>query len=122
MNAAPLNDAKMDGFALRPSACPTMSSTPNVAPFFIAKVGDDGTQVDAWPDQPLLTSLEQGGVDWPSSCRNGTCRTCIGFLSKGEVRYEIEWPGLSPEEKAEGWVLPCCAYPLTDLQIENSSI
>ena len=32
-------------------------------PFFIARVGDDGTQCDAWPEQPLLLSLEQGGID-----------------------------------------------------------
>ena len=99
-----------------------MSESQTVIPFFIAKVGDDGTQVDAWPDQPLLESLEQGGVDWPSSCRNGTCRTCIGVLAKGEVRYDMDWPGLSPEEKAEGCVLPCVAYPMSDLELEGSSI
>lgn len=110
-----------DFFAL-PHDTPSMSDSPIAPPFFIAKVGDDGTQVDAWPDQPLLVSLEQGGVDWPSSCRNGTCRTCIGFLRKGSVRYDIEWPGLAPEEKVEGWVLPCCAYPLEDLELETSAI
>ena len=69
------------------------------APFFIARVGTDGTQCDAWPEQPLLLSLEQGGIAWPSSCRNGTCRTCIGVLEDGEVRYRIDWPGLTPEER-----------------------
>ena len=97
-------------------------NSPHSVPFFIARVGDDGTQCDAWPEQPLLTSLEQGGIDWPSSCRNGTCRTCIGVLTEGEVRYEIDWPGLSPEEKAEGYVLPCCAYPLSDVKLEGSAI
>jgi ferredoxin len=79
-------------------------------PFFIARVGDDGTQCDAWPEQPLLLSLEQGGIDWPSSCRNGTCRTCIGMLADGEVRYAIDWPGLSPEERPRA---ACCpAWPI----------
>lgn len=86
-----------------------------LAPFFIASLASDGQQFDAWTHQPLLTSLEQGGIDWPSSCRNGTCRTCIGQLVHGEVRYEIEWPGLSAEEKAEGYVLPCVAFPCSDL-------
>jgi len=31
------------------------------------------------------------------------------------VTYRMEWPGLSAEEKAEGWFLPCVAYPTTDL-------
>ena len=95
------------------------SATP---PFFIARVGDDGTQCDAWPDQPLLHSLEQGGIDWPSSCRNGTCRTCIGMLAQGQVHYRIEWPGVTREEQAEGCVLPCIAYPSSDLRLEPQGI
>ncbi len=88
-------------------------------PFFIASLEADGQQFDAWSEQPLLTSLEQGGIDWPSSCRNGTCRTCITRLASGQVRYEIDWPGLSAEEKAEGYVLPCVAFPCSDLALNR---
>ena len=88
-------------------------------PFFIAKCEPSGHQVDAWADQPLLDSLESGGVDWPSSCRNGTCRTCLGQLRAGSVYYAIDWPGLSPEEKAQGCVLPCVAYPASDVVLER---
>jgi ferredoxin len=100
-------------------ACPMTNPT---LPFFIAKVEPDGLQCDAWPEQPLLLSLEQGGIDWPSSCRNGTCRTCIGQLVEGTVRYAVEWPGLSAEEKAEGCVLPCVAYPASDVTLQGASI
>jgi ferredoxin len=94
---------------------------PNETPeFFIGSKEPDGQQFDAWANQPLLISMEQGGIDWPSSCRNGTCRTCIGQLESGEVRYEIEWPGLSAEEKAEGCVLPCVAFPCSDLTLRCS--
>ena len=62
-------------------------TTPTAAPFFIANVEPDGTQCDAWPEQPLLLSMEQGGFDWPSSCRNGTCRTWLGQLVEGTVRW-----------------------------------
>ena len=91
-------------------------------PFFIAKCEPSGQQVDAWADQSLLDSLEGGGVDWPSSCRNGTCRTCIGQLVEGSVRYAIEWPGLTAEEQAEGCVLPCVAYPASDVVLQGSAI
>ncbi|MBS0390392.1 MAG: 2Fe-2S iron-sulfur cluster binding domain-containing protein [Comamonadaceae bacterium] len=94
----------------------------STAPFFTARVGSDGTQCDAWPDQPLLVSLEQGGINWPSSCRNGTCRTCICLLTEGRVRYEIDWPGLSAEEKAEGWVLPCVARPVSDVTLQVPAV
>jgi ferredoxin len=93
---------------------------PNETPeFFIAHVAPHNQQFDAWANQALLISMEQGGIDWPSSCRNGTCRTCIGQLESGKVSYEIEWPGLSAEEKAEGYVLPCVAYPCSDLTLRN---
>ena len=94
-----------------------MSRT-DTPPFFLASVAPSGEQFDAWSNQPLLLSLEQGGLDWPSSCRNGTCRTCICRLSSGRVRYAIEWPGLSAEEKAEGFILPCVAIPESALVIE----
>jgi ferredoxin len=88
-------------------------------PFFTARLEPTGEQFDAWPDRPLLQSAEEGRVDWPSSCRNGTCRTCLGVLVSGQVAYSVEWPGLSPEEKAEGCVLPCVAHPLSDLVLRT---
>ena len=62
--------------------------------------------------ESLLESAERAGIELLSSCRNGTCRTCMCRLVEGQVRYRIEWPGLSREEKAEGWVLPCVAEPV----------
>lgn len=97
-------------------------TAPETLPFFIASTAPDQQQFDAWAQQPLLISLEQGGVDWPSACRNGSCRTCIGQLLQGQVRYEIEWPGLSTEEKAEGYVLPCVAYPCSDLVLRRAPL
>jgi len=91
----------------------TQESTPEA--WFIATVTPNGPQVDTQSSQTLLLSLEMGGANWPSSCRNGSCRTCIGKLEQGQVRYEIEWPGLSTEELAEGYALPCVAYPCSDI-------
>jgi ferredoxin len=62
----------------------------------------------------LLASAEAGGVLLPSSCRNGTCRTCICKLDSGAVAYLVPWPGVSADEKREGWILPCVAVPLSD--------
>jgi ferredoxin len=68
-----------------------------------------------------LTILEAAGfadLRLPRSCRNGTCRTCICKMTAGQVRYTIEWPGLSREEKQEGYMLPCVAIAETDVVIE----
>ncbi len=75
------------------------------------------TTFAAAADQPVLLAALAAGHVLPSSCRNGTCRTCICRLHSGSVRYKIEWPGLSAEEKAEGLFLPCVAYPQSDLLI-----
>jgi ferredoxin len=66
-------------------------------------------------DMPLLLAAQQAGIVLPSSCRNGTCRTCLCHMRSGEVQYRIAWPGVSAEEKRDGYILPCIAYPLTDV-------
>lgn len=78
-------------------------------------VGAGGPTFEAREDQPLLLAAEAAGRPFPSSCRNGTCRTCMHRMLSGEVRYRIEWPGLLEEEKREGWVLPCVAHPASDI-------
>jgi ferredoxin len=66
----------------------------------------------------VLRAAEAAGIDLPSSCRNGTCRTCLCRLESGSVRYLVEWPGLSLDEKRDGYILPCVAVALTDLVVE----
>ena len=57
----------------------------------------------------LLKAAQAAGVWLPRSCQNGTCRTCLCVKVSGQVRHTIEWPSLSPDEKAEGCILPCVA-------------
>jgi hypothetical protein len=38
-------------------------------------------------------------------------------LEAGDVDYRIEWPGLTAEEKADGWILPCVALARSDVTI-----
>lgn len=74
-----------------------------------------GTSFAATPDEPLLLAAEAQGLQLPSACRNGTCRTCMCRVLSGQVRYRIQWPGLLSEEKADGWILPCIAHAQSDL-------
>lgn len=66
----------------------------------------------------LLAAARAAGIALPASCRNGTCRACMCRMTSGTVRYGIEWPGLSVEEKREGWILPCVAQADSDVVIE----
>ena len=67
----------------------------------------------------LLEAALRSGVVLPNSCRNGTCRTCICLMRSGSVAYRIEWPGLSFDEKREGYILPCVAVAQEDVVIES---
>jgi ferredoxin len=70
---------------------------------------------EARAGESLLEAAERSGVALQSSCRNGTCRTCMRKLVAGSVDYRVAWPGLNPQERDEGWVLPCVAVPASDV-------
>ncbi|RIX75204.1 2Fe-2S iron-sulfur cluster-binding protein [Acidovorax cavernicola] len=77
-----------------------------------------GLEFEAEAGVTLLHAAEAAGIELPSSCRNGTCRTCVCQRLSGESRHLIEWPGLSLDEKIEGWILPCVAEALSDLTLD----
>ena len=85
---------------------------------FTVVVQPSGRSFDAPAGVPLLQAAREAGLVLPSSCRNGTCRACLCRLMSGRVRYTVEWPGLSADEKAEGCILPCVAVPESALVIE----
>ncbi|WP_038203216.1 2Fe-2S iron-sulfur cluster-binding protein [Xenophilus azovorans] len=78
-----------------------MSSTVHLRP--------SGLRFEAAPGRSLLLAAQDAGIELPSSCRNGTCRTCLCRVVEGTVEHTIEWPGVTREERAEGWILPCVA-------------
>lgn len=97
---------------------PSMTGrTATASAVFTARIDPAGSSFEAPASLSLLQAAQTAGLDMASSCRNGTCRTCLCRLTSGRVAYRIEWPGLSAEEKQEGFILPCVAYPLSDVVI-----
>ena len=87
-----------------------------VTKVFTARIAPDGPVFAAPASLALLQAAEQAGLNLlDNSCRNGTCRTCICQLVSGQVTYRIEWPGLSLDEKREGYILPCVAHAASDV-------
>lgn len=82
------------------------------------KLQPSGWQCVAGLGDSLLEAALLSGVRLPNSCRNGTCRTCMCKLLQGSVSYRIEWPGLSADEKSEGWILPCVALAESDVTLD----
>ena len=80
-----------------------------------ATLQPSGRSFAAPADRPLLLAAQHAGIALASSRRNGTCRACLRPLHAGSVHYRIAWPGLLPEERNGGWVLPCVAYPEPDV-------
>ena len=81
----------------------------------------DGLRFEARADESLLKAGLRAMSPMRSSCRVGTCRTCLCRLESGSIAYEIDWPGLTREEKDEGLVLPCVARPLSDVVLTYES-
>jgi ferredoxin len=84
----------------------------------MVRIEPAGYSFDATPGQSLLRAALQAGVELPSSCRNGTCRTCLCRLVEGGIRYQIDWPGVSLDERDEGLILPCVAEATSDVTLD----
>ena len=69
------------------------------------------------PDRSILEVAESIDVEIPFSCRVGTCGICITKLVSGQVSMAVE-DGLSPADKAAGYVLACQAKSTHDVQVE----
>jgi ferredoxin len=83
----------------------------------VLRIEPGGWTCEVAEGQSLMEAALAAGIDLPRSCRNGTCRACLCHLDAGQVRYRVDWPGLSPDEKDEGCVLPCVALPIGDVTL-----
>jgi ferredoxin len=94
-----------------------MPPTPS-EPALVVTVDPAGWRFATTAGQSVLEAALAAGIRLTSACRNGTCRECRCQLVRGDIRYRIEWPGLSADEKREGCMLPCVAVALSDLVIQ----
>jgi len=89
---------------------------------FSVRLEPGGESFSVPSGRTLLQAADAAGVLLDSSCRNGTCRTCMCLMTQGRIAYRINWPGLSAEEKAEGWILPCAAFAQDDLVLQATPL
>ena len=74
-------------------------------------------KIDARSGEPLMISLERAGMAIPASCRSGDCSLCRTKLLSGKV-YQPQGAKLRKSDRLYGYIHPCVAYPLGDLEIE----
>ena len=73
-------------------------------------------------DTVLIAGISQG-IGLPYGCKDGACGSCkCKMLSGSVVHGNHQSKALSPEEEADGFVLTCCATPLSDLVLESRQV
>ena len=75
-----------------------------------------GKEVITDGSSDLLELAEANGIEIDYACRSGSCLTCRVMCKSGEV--EMEDANLDDKERAEGWILPCIAFPCSDVVVE----
>lgn len=60
--------------------------------------------------QTVLEAMETSGLEVPSSCREGSCGTCMCTLEAGQVELRQN-NILSQSDFDDGWTLACQAMP-----------
>lgn len=77
-------------------------------------------RVSADTDQTLFEALADQGLVLRKSCDNGVCGICRCRLMSGAVDYRGRHPyGLNGGQQADGWILPCIAYPKANLKLNH---
>ncbi len=77
---------------------------------------EGGRKVAARAGEPLMNALEREGVVIPAQCRSGECSLCRTRLVSGSV-FQPEGALLRKSDRRFGYIHPCLAYPLSDLEL-----
>lgn len=72
----------------------------------------------AHTEKSLFETLIDADILLRKACINGTCGVCRCRLMSGAIDYRGRYPyGLDDDEQVDGWILPCIAFPKTDLKL-----
>ena len=91
-----------------------MTSTETANAAFQITVQPSGRAFSANADEAILAAAIRSGVGLPYGCKDGACGSCKCKKISGAVHHgEHQSKALTADEEAAGFVLTCCAHPLT---------
>ncbi|WP_311221387.1 MULTISPECIES: CDP-6-deoxy-delta-3,4-glucoseen reductase [unclassified Acidovorax] len=86
-------------------------------------VQPSGRTFAAQAGESILVAAIRNGVGLPYGCKDGACGSCkCKKLSGSVVHGEHQSKALSAAEQDAGYVLTCCAQPLTDVVLESRHV
>ncbi|HEY0201220.1 MAG TPA: CDP-6-deoxy-delta-3,4-glucoseen reductase [Burkholderiaceae bacterium] len=93
------------------------------SPAFQITVQPSGRAFSTLGDETILAGAIRQGVGLPYGCKDGACGSCKCRMLEGSVAHgEHQAKALSTEEEQQGFVLTCCARPLTDVVLESRQV
>lgn len=105
-----------------PAAAPPAAPAGPKDTFTVTLQMPDATKAfECPPDMYILDQVDEldnadDFADLPYACRAGSCSACAGKLVSGTMDTSAN-SFLSDEQKADGWVLTCTAFPTSDCTI-----
>ena len=72
---------------------------------FDIRLAHSGKTMPVRAGETVIDALRGCGIDWPTSCEQGVCGTCLTKVLQGEAQHHDNY--LTDEERAEGCFLPC---------------
>ena len=90
---------------------------------FQISVAPSGRSFQSQGDETILAAAIRSGVGLPYGCKDGACGSCKCKKLSGSVAHaDHQAKALSADEEAAGFVLTCCARPLSDVVLESRQV
>lgn len=77
-----------------------------------------GDEFSCSAGQTILQAADQADIRMPYSCANGICGTCKTLKISGDVEMN-HGAGIRKREIDQGWILPCCSKPRSDVVLDR---
>jgi CDP-4-dehydro-6-deoxyglucose reductase, E3 len=99
-----------------------MTGSASASAFHIT-IEPSGREFDVAAGETILATGIAQGINLPYGCKDGACGSCKCKKISGTVSHgPHQSKALSDAEEAQGFVLPCCATPTSDVVLESRQV